>query len=116
MVFKQLMRDPTRISNTSSTLIDIILVNSEKNIAKSLVMPLSSSDHQFFQHQTIRCRNYSKYNPESLKSDLKNFDMSPLYKTDNVNFEWMFLQNVLIDLFNKHVLIISKGVKGTLCL
>ena len=88
-------------------------------------MPLSLSDHdlaacllkvnhQCFQYRTIRCRNYSKYNPESLKFDLKNFDMSPLYKTDNVNFAWKFLQNVLIDLFNKHAPIISKCVKGTL--
>ena len=85
--FKQLIRDPARISHTSSTLIDVILVNNEKNIAKSLVMSLRLSDrdlvacvrkvnHLRFQHRTIRCRNYSKYNPESLKSDFKNFDMS----------------------------------------
>ena len=43
--FKQLIRDPTRVSNTASTLIDVIFLNNEKNIAKSLVMPLSLSDH-----------------------------------------------------------------------
>ena len=69
--FKQLTRDPTRVSNASSALIDIILINNEKNIAKSLLMPLSLRDldfvacvqkvnHQRFQYRTIRCRNYSK--------------------------------------------------------
>ena len=42
--FKQLTRDPTRVSNASSALIDIILINNEKNIAKSLLMPLSLRD------------------------------------------------------------------------
>ena len=41
--------------------------------------------------------------------------MSPLYKTDNINFASPFLKNVLIDLFNKQAPVISKRVKGTLC-
>ena len=39
------MKDPTRVSNTASTLIDVFLVNNEKNIAKSLVMSLSLSNY-----------------------------------------------------------------------
>ena len=72
-----------------------------------LVACVRKVNHQRFEHRTIRCRNYSKCNPESIKSDLeKNFDMSSSYKTDNVNFAWAFLQNVLIDLFNKHAPVI----------
>ena len=71
-----------------------------------LVACVRKVNHQRFQHRTIRCRNYSKYNPESLISNLKNFDMSPSHKTDNVNFAWVFLQNVLIDPFNKHMPVI----------
>ena len=37
------MEDSKRVSNASSTLNDAILVNNEKNIAKSLVMPFSLS-------------------------------------------------------------------------
>ena len=36
--------------------------------------------------------------------------MFPLYKTDNVNVEGIFLQNIPIDLFNKRVPSISKHV------
>lgn len=46
-------------------------------------------------------------------SDLKNFDMTPLYKVDNVILAWEFLQNVLTDYFNKDVLL-SKRLKETL--
>ena len=63
-----------------------------------LVACVQKVNHQRVQHGTIRCRNYSKCNPESLKSDLKNFDMSPLWKIDNVKLAWEFLENVLIDL------------------
>lgn len=108
------------VLNTSSALfIDAILVKNEKNIAKSLVMPLSLRDHnlvnhQLFQHQTITCKNYSKYNPEWFKS-IKNFDMLPLYKIDNVTLAWHFYKYVLIDIFNKHMSVISKCAKGTFC-
>ena len=36
--FRQLIKDPTRTSNTLSILIDVMLLNNEKNIAKSLVL------------------------------------------------------------------------------
>ena len=75
--FKQLMKDPTRISNTASTLIDVFLVNNEKNIAKSLVMSLSLSNYDFlacvrkvnrqrFQHRPIRSE--VEINPSTIRS------------------------------------------------
>ena len=82
---------------------------------QDLVASALKVNHQRFQHPTIRCRNYSKYNLESLKFDLKNFDMPHLYKIDNFNLAWEFLQNVLIYLFNKLAPVISKRVKDTLC-
>ena len=84
-------------------------------------MPLSSSDHilvacvQKVNHQRFQTKlSDLEIIPSTLKSNLKNFDMSPLYKIDNFNLMWEFLQNILIDLVNKHVPIISKCVKGTL--
>ena len=41
--------------------------------------------------------------------------MPHLYKIDNFNLAWEFLQNVLIYLFNKLAPVISKRVKDTLC-
>ena len=34
--FKHLLKDPTRVTDTLSTLTDIILINNEKNIVKTL--------------------------------------------------------------------------------
>ena len=41
--------------------------------------------HRRFQHQTLWCRSYSKYNPVSLKSNLNNFDMSHIHK---IEIDW----------------------------
>lgn len=41
--------------------------------------------------------------------------MLPLYKIDNVNLAWHFYKYVLIDIFNKHMSVISKCAKGTFC-
>ena len=59
-----------------------------------LVACVRKVNHQQFQHRTIGCRNYSKYNMESLKSNLKNVGVSSLYKIDTINLAWELLQNV----------------------
>ena len=43
--FDQLIDEPTRITGTSETLIDLILTNKEENISKSGVIHLGLSDH-----------------------------------------------------------------------
>ena len=43
--FKQLIKEPTRITEETSTLIDIILTNNNSVISKVGVLPLSLSDH-----------------------------------------------------------------------
>jgi len=43
--FKQIILCPTRVNETSSTLIDIILTNNEHKISNSEVFPVSLSDH-----------------------------------------------------------------------
>ena len=47
--FKQLIKDPTKVSNTSSTL-------NEKNIAKSLVACVRKVNHQRFQDRIMAYR------------------------------------------------------------
>ena len=67
--YEQLIKIPTRTTQDSSTLIDVILTNYKSTISNSDVMPLSLSDHDMigcvrklnhlkFKKQTIRCRNY----------------------------------------------------------
>jgi len=43
--YTQLIKEPTRITNNSSTLIDLFLTNEPKKIASTGVMVLGISDH-----------------------------------------------------------------------
>ena len=124
--FKQLVKSPTRVTKETRTLIDVILTTREENIAKTIVAPLSLSDHDLIgcvrkvNHQkvdprTITCRNYSKYDPEALKRELSLDKMEPLYQINDVNKAWYFLRKVLTILFNKHAPMITKRVKGSFC-
>ena len=123
--FQQLIKMSTRITNTSSTLIDIILSNNTKNIATSFTSAQSLSDHDTiccvrklnshrFNPRTITCRNFRAYDPNALKQDLLSTDLSPLYNMKDVNQAWKFLKNILTESFNRHAPIITKHVKGSL--
>lgn len=124
--FQQLIKSPTRVTNTSSTLIDIILSNKEKNIVKTLTSAQSLSDHDTIccvrkinhnrvSYRTITCRNFRNYDPNALNEDISSTNFSPMYKMSDVNDTWRFLKNILIKKFNKHAPIITKRVKGSLC-
>ena len=124
--FKQLITTPTRITNISSTLIDIIITNKENNVAKTFTSAQSMSDHDMiccvrkinYKHtnpRTITCRNFTKYDPNLLMQDLANTDFAPLYKATDVNKAWNYLKGILTEKFNKHAPIMTKRVKGTFC-
>ena len=63
--FKQLIKKPTRITQTSSTLIDLILTNRPLTISKTDVIALSLSDHDMI--ACIRKVNFQKFAPKTIK-------------------------------------------------
>ena len=94
--FTQIIDKPTRITEQSKTLIDIIATNRPENIVKSDVIATSLSDHDLvacvrklnnrkFPKKTVRCRNYRTYDPEQMKSDLKNVNWNSVTTAPNVN-------------------------------
>ena len=81
--FSQLVDKPTRITEHSKTLIDVIQSTSPETIARVEVIPLGLSDHDMvgcvrklnhhkFPPKLIKCRNYSRYNPNDMCSELSD--------------------------------------------
>ena len=71
---KQVITEPTRTTETSSTLTDLIITNCPENITNKGVFPNSIADHDMiacsrkinnicFNQKTIKCRNYTNYSP-----------------------------------------------------
>ena len=83
MNFSQLIKDPTRVTLNSKSLIDIIASRQPQNISEAKVIKSSFSDHDIvccvrklislkFKPRTIRCRNYGRYSPLKFNEDLSS--------------------------------------------
>ena len=120
---KQIIEKPTRITETTRTLIDAVLTNTPANIVDTDVIATSIGDHDMpgcirkinngrFNPRLITCRDYKRYNVENMKSDLKKVDWTPFYSLRNVNEAWAKMKNILSDIFGRHAPKISKKVRG----
>ena len=121
--YKQLINKPTRITETTETLIDVIQTTHPINISKSVVIPAGLSDHDMIgcvrkmykfkrNPKTITCRNYAKYNPETINKELVNNDWENVYNSVDANIAWQHMNSLLTKTIDQHAPFISKRVKN----
>ena len=118
--FKQLMKKCTRLTETSSTTIDLILSNAAQNISAvdvvhDMVACIRKINHQRYNPRMIKCRDYKNYDHNELCADMINTDWQPLYEILDVNKALDYLNNILGETFSKHAPLIEKRVKGRKC-
>ena len=109
----QLINEPTRITETSKTLIDIIITNKPENYLKSVIIHIGMSDHSLVytcrklsvpksKHKVVVTRCLKKYNSHEFNQDLKcnfeNFD----FDTSNPNQMWESWKNIFNVILEKH--------------
>ncbi len=81
--YTQLIKEPTRITSSSSTLIDLFLTNEPNNFMTAGVSTIGISDHNLIyavkKHSsvksksiTIQCRNYKGFNENNFKRDIES--------------------------------------------
>lgn len=119
---KQILKDPTRVANTGTSLIDLILTNDPESILTSSVGGLNISDHELIQC-TIRCavpkpepflytfRDFKKFNEDKFQRHLENLPLQDIFFIPDVNSKVSYLNKHLLALFDQHVPI--KTVKIT---
>lgn len=124
--YTQLVNKPTRITNNTSSKIDIIASSRTDVIKDVKVFATSLSDHEMvscvckrnhmrYPAKTIQIRDYSNYNPTNLINELKVVDWSVIYNTDNLNPAVSRLNEILDQTFKRHAPFIKKRVKGGPC-
>ena len=122
--FSQIINKPTRTTEYSRTLIDIICTTNKQVINKVDVIPTSISDNDMVDvvrkmnhfrqpSRTITCRNYTKYMPDNMRNDLKTIDWSGFFACTNINRSWDIFKSNLLAVFDKHAPTIQKRVKGS---
>lgn len=107
----QLIVDPTRVTETSATLLDIILVSTPLLIRDSGVINSEISDHDMvycrseFSHRpnstSYTYRDFSSFNNDSFLRDLCTIPFNAIFNM-NLNEKINFFNAAVIDLFNFH--------------
>ena len=124
--FDLMISKPTRITETSSTLIDLAITTDKNKISSEIVIPLSLSDHdmigivrkrnyQRYEPKTIKCRNFTRYNPDLMNEDLRQADWNLVYDQNDPNKAWEIFKGITSNIFNRHAPLITKRIKGRPC-
>ena len=125
MDLNQLISKPTRISNTTRSLIDIILVNNEHRIVNSGVIPVTLSDHFLVfcvlkagvvkaQPRIIEYRSYKRFDINAFNKDLENVPWHIVDDEQNINDALFTWNKLFIDIVDEHAAIKKRRVKGVL--
>jgi len=124
--FSQLIQKPTRITDSTKTLIDIIMSNCSSNISAAEVITTLIGDHDMVvctrklnnkkhQPKIIKFRNYKNYCPNAMCDEINNIDWQPLYECTNVNEAVGHLNTFLKAVFDRHAPPMEKRLRGKPC-
>ncbi len=119
----QLIKEPTRITDTSKTLIDLIFVFNKHRFIKSGVVLLSISDHSLVycilevgvtkvKPRIIEFRSYKSYDRDAFLKDLNNVPWHLVYSEDNVDDAVLTWNKLFLDVADSHAPIKRCRVKG----
>ncbi len=104
--FFQIINSHTRITSTSASTIDLIVVSDVDRVSQSGVIPCSFSDHDiifctrkldrgfFNKHNVVNIRSMKTYDSEVFKGKLKSLNWSDILDVDNVNLAWSMFSNM----------------------
>lgn len=121
---KQLITEPTRITETSSSLIDVILTNTPNRIVCSGVLPLGISDHCLIfairkiaiqatkKHKIVQSRNFKNFQAESFRADLSSMPWDSIEEFDNPNDMWQAWKNMFLAVVDKHAPLKTRRIRN----
>lgn len=113
MNLTQIIKQPTRITTSSATLLDLIIVNEDYPPPVSNVFKVSYSDHygvcselNFKSNKNMRrsfqARNFTHFNYEEFVSDLYKVPWFLIYDLPNVDLKLAFLNSNILRTLEKH--------------
>ena len=118
----QLIMTPTRITNTSSTLIDHIYTNISSYCIQSGCIEAGISDHlpvyavfKKFKcvsqpEKTILCRNFHTFSVDSFCDDLASIQWREVYECTEPNDAYSKFHNIFLEICDKHAPIEEKTI------
>lgn len=110
---KNLIKSPTRIGKTSSTLLDLILTNNTRRIFSSGVVDADISDHSLLytilkttaprlRSRKIQLRSLKNFDQDLFLRDLYNVTFHAMDVLDGIDDEQYVFESLYLDILNKH--------------
>ena len=120
--FVQLIDIPTRITNNTSSIIDVLECTKPEIFTEHGVITLSISDHYMIfgilsgkklskNLKSITYRSYKKFNENHFKCDLSSIDWNFLYESDDINVLWVQWKHTLLKIIDDHLPSKSRRIK-----
>ena len=111
----QLITEYTRITDKSSTLIDLIFTNTPDRVVCSGVSHIGISDHSLVyayrkvsivsttnKHTTLRYRKFKNFNADHFRNDICQQDWSNIENYSDPNLMWAAWKQLFLECVNKH--------------
>ena len=122
----QVIKEATRITRDTSTLIDLFLTTHPNNITFTDVCSTSLSDHDMIvavrktnankqPPRPIKCRSYANYNKTAFCNDLLTVPWDDVLKKEDVNDAWKLWEKLFVDKCETHAPLVNKKVRGQCC-
>ena len=117
----QLVTEPTRVSQHSASLLDLIITSAGSLIARSGVLPCDLSDHDIVycdlklnnnisQPKIIYSRFLQNINTNDISLDLRSLPLQNILRLGNVNEKVHFFNTLILQLFDIHAPVRAKRV------
>ena len=120
---KQLITDPTRITQSSRTLIDLFFT-SKPELYVSGVLPIGFSDHSAIfgirklhriplpPPRIVEARNYKHYDPALFCEDLNSIPWDILELDNTPNDAWQSFKDLFLTAADEHAPVVARRVRG----
>ena len=122
---QQLINSPTRITESTSTLIDLILTNMPSRIVTTGVIHIGISDHSLvyavrkfsipkrYKPKYITTRQFKNFKADKFREELKNISWdTSLTNNRNPNDMWIKWKETFLTIANKHAPIKTRRVRN----
>ena len=109
----QLVTEPTRVTVTTSTLLDHVYTSFKDAHTETKVLKICVSDHYLvtttidssvtYKHETVKCRSFKNFNDSSFNLDIARMcDLVNLNDFDDINDMWLLWKNKFKSICDKH--------------
>ena len=118
-----MINEPTRITLSSRTLIDLCLINTPSHVVDAGVLSLSISDHSLIYAirkahyvqgvpKTVHIRSMKQFNREHYLRDLEQKNWHNVYCSEDPNVMWKIWKENLMSAIDNHAPLRSRRVKN----